>query len=71
MEQSVLVSEVHSIHITAQQMCHEKRADFDECVSNQSMCVDHSTCENTLGSYMCTCDSGFSGDGFATCSGRL
>ena len=33
------------------------------------MCVAHSTCANALGSYMCVCNTGFTGDGFVACSG--
>ena len=40
--------------------------DIDECSSNP--CHGNATCNNTAGSYMCVCDSGYSGDGF-NCSG--
>lgn len=39
-------------------------ADQDECVS--SPCHPNATCMNTAGSFNCTCNSGFEGDGF-TC----
>ena len=35
-----------------------------------SPCPDYATCNDTEGSYTCTCDSGYSGDGFS-CDGRL
>lgn len=39
--------------------------DIDECASaDTNECHDNSTCVNTIGQYYCTCDEGFSGDGF-------
>jgi hypothetical protein len=43
--------------------------DTNECQPN-SPCHSNATCNNTQGSYICTCDSGYSGDGF-TCNGKL
>ena len=42
--------------------------DTDEC-STVSPCHANATCNNTEGSYTCTCDSGYSGDG-SLCNGR-
>ena len=41
--------------------------DTDECLT-VSPCHANATCNNTEGSYTCTCDSGFSGDG-VLCNG--
>ena len=41
--------------------------DVNECLSN-STCDANATCNNTEGSYTCTCDSGYSGDGIS-CDG--
>ena len=38
--------------------------DINECISGSAECHDNATCTNTDGSYECTCDAGFSGDGF-------
>ena len=38
--------------------------DINECISGSAVCHDNATCTNTDGSYECTCDTGFSGDGF-------
>ena len=38
--------------------------DTDECATGASACDAHATCANTPGSYDCTCDEGFEGDGF-------
>ena len=40
--------------------------DIDECLNNS--CHANATCNNTVGSYMCACDAGYSGDGF-NCTG--
>ena len=42
--------------------------DTNECQTNFP-CHSNATCNNTDGSYLCSCDSGYSGDGF-TCAGK-
>ncbi|VBB27108.1 unnamed protein product [Acanthocheilonema viteae] len=37
--------------------------DIDECVEKTSECNKRASCVNTVGSYQCTCEDGFSGDG--------
>ncbi|XP_065181489.1 fibrillin-2-like [Sycon ciliatum] len=37
--------------------------DIDECVTGSHVCHANSTCQNTIGSYNCSCHSGFTGDG--------
>ena len=44
--------------------------DADECNASVRICDENAICQNTLGSFFCTCKSGFSGNGF-TCVGRL
>ena len=44
--------------------------DFDECKINTYSCDDNAACKNTVGSYTCTCKSGYSGDG-KTCNGKM
>ncbi len=41
--------------------------DIDECIS--SPCGNNSLCTNTNGSYECTCNPGFTGDGL-NCEGK-
>ena len=43
-------------------------ADIDECVAH-SPCHVRASCTNTLGSFVCACNTGYSGDG-TTCNGR-
>ena len=37
-------------------------ADINECLTG-TPCDGNATCADTLGSYTCTCDAGFTGDG--------
>ena len=42
-------------------------ADIDECSSGHR-CHNNATCQNTVGSYTCTCVNGYTGDGI-NCTG--
>ena len=42
--------------------------DIDECKSTP--CDKNAACVNTDGSFTCTCNTGYSGDGF-NCSGKI
>ena len=42
--------------------------DIDECETSSVMCASNASCMNMDGSYECTCDSGYSGDGLS-CTG--
>ena len=44
-------------------------SDFDECM-NTSVCNPNAFCNNTIGSFICTCNLGYSGNGFS-CVGKL
>ena len=44
--------------------------DVDECNASVSVCDVKATCQNTLGSYLCICESGFTGNG-KTCIGKM
>ena len=37
--------------------------DIDECELGMTDCHENSTCVDTFGSYLCICNSGFSGNG--------
>ena len=43
-------------------------SDIPECERGLDDCDANATCTNTFGSYLCTCDYGFIGDGY-TCIG--
>lgn len=43
--------------------------DIDECSSSPDVCHNNATCTNTNGSFLCICQSGFTGNGSA-CTGN-
>ena len=44
-------------------------SDIDECMEGTAQCHSNATCMNTMGSYTCTCDYGYTGNGF-DCAGK-
>jgi len=38
--------------------------DIDECTLNKHDCDPHANCTNTIGSYNCSCNEGFAGNGY-------
>ena len=44
--------------------------DIDECKLGSATCSADGSCTNTVGSYSCQCNKGFSGDG-KTCIGTF
>ena len=43
--------------------------DLDECTTHTHNCDVNADCINTVGSYSCKCNAGYTGDG-RTCSGK-
>ncbi|XP_068706659.1 uncharacterized protein [Montipora foliosa] len=43
--------------------CDMKTEDVNECTASSPVCHVNATCNNTLGSYQCTCKPGYAGDG--------
>ena len=46
-------------------------SDVDECFNNTHDCDEHAFCNDTDGSYNCTCLRGYRGDGFNCNSKQL
>ena len=44
-------------------------SDLNECDSNNGGC--NQMCNNTIGSYICSCGTGYTQDGFHGCAGEL
>ena len=44
-------------------------SDINECEAQPYPCHPMATCNNTIGSYECTCYEDFEGDGFTSCKG--
>ena len=42
-------------------------SDINECNSNP--CATNATCEDVNGTFICTCDGGYTGDGIESCQG--
>jgi len=42
--------------------------DIDECATNNGGCHTYASCSNTPGSFTCTCNIGYTGNGL-TCDG--
>ena len=42
-------------------------SDIDECMFTDDLCAMNATCTNTEGSYNCSCDTGFGGNGTTCC----
>jgi len=46
-------------------------ADIDECELGTHNCHENSTCADVIGSFVCTCNDGFDGDGVDCTSKKL
>ena len=44
--------------------------DVNECSASPSVCHVNASCQNNVGSYVCSCNTGFTGDG-KTCAGKI
>ena len=48
---------------------HGHFSDNDECNDGTNNCDGNAVCDNTVGSFTCTCQQGYSGDG-VNCEGK-
>ena len=48
---------------------HVPDTDIDECSIGSDSCSSDATCTDTDASFLCTCETGFTGDG-VTCNGQ-
>ena len=46
-------------------------SDVDECAIGNDSCHDNATCHNTQGSYSCSCNTGYTGNGFSCTSKQI
>ena len=46
-------------------------ADIDECVKNLDNCDINAQCKNTDGSFVCMCNTGYSGNGLTCIAGKI
>jgi len=58
----------HTVHLNS--LFHPFPSDIDEC-DTPGVCGDNATCNNTIGSFLCECNLGYSGDGFVCSSKSL
>ena len=49
---------------------HPYPADINECLNGNNTCAANATCTNTIGSYNCSCNTGYEGTG-ENCSSKL
>ncbi|KAL9967947.1 hypothetical protein ACROYT_G026261 [Oculina patagonica] len=61
--QNALTERLNNSHLGALAVKTPVIEDFDECETHQDDCGQHATCVNTDGSFDCTCDDGYDGDG--------
>ena len=45
--------------------------DVDECVLQTDVCNEYASCQNIDGTFNCTCDEGYEGNGRTRCDGTL
>ena len=64
-----ILSAITSTNIYRDSVISFLHTDINECLRGTDQCSKNATCSDTIGSYTCSCNTGFSGDGF-NCNGR-
>ena len=59
----------HIIYLVSKANIVSHSVDTDECFEGRNTCHSNATCMDTDGSFECTCDNGFTGNGY-NCSGK-
>ena len=70
-ERTCIGKDITSILVQDRDMCalYYLLADVDECANGDHNCDINAMCNNTIGSFTCICNSGYSGNGTSgTCS---
>ena len=66
---SVQVLTNHLSQVTLAKLKYHYSIDVSECCMDTDNCSPDATCTNTEGSFTCTCNQGYTGDGL-TCTGK-
>ena len=61
---------IHRANLVYCHWCSTMISDIDECAGEAHNCSSNAVCNNTKGSYNCTCKPGYEGDG-NNCKGKL
>ena len=67
MKQFHVYMQLHLCQSLKHQIFCVQTLDIDECGEEIDECDNNSECENTVGSYTCTCHPGYSGTGRECC----
>ncbi|XP_078346731.1 ficolin-2-like isoform X1 [Oculina patagonica] len=68
LEECKACSKIKELNETVSELQEKKpKPDVDECSASISVCDVNADCQNTVGSYICSCKAGFTGDG-KTCT---
>ena len=68
MEMEILSVKVRKHYNTTWLNVRSHFLDIDECES--APCAMNAACDNTEGSFSCSCNEGFNGDGLTLCEGK-
>ena len=70
MDSTALVNHSNKILLTLLYYVMYLNADIDECENGEDNCHENAQCTNTKGSFICSCNPGYTGDG-VNCTSEL